>query len=104
MEVIVKNVIGGVLMIAALISPCRPLAEEAGDTAEVYFGRGNAAYKGGRFDAAVREYDRAIRLAPEFSHALFARGAANFSAGRYDLSLDPGGIAGRQSPPGSPPG
>src|SRR3712207_7016404 len=48
--------------------------------------RGDALFFLGRFDEAIRDYDRMIALAPELGPTHWQRGLALYFAGRYDDS------------------
>jgi tetratricopeptide (TPR) repeat protein len=43
---------------------------------EIYNGRGNAYYKKGRYEEAIADYDRAIKLRPGYRDALRNRDIA----------------------------
>ena len=65
--------------------PLKPLSEgKQSKSAESSFNSGIARHKSGQFDAAVEDFDIAIRLRPNFTDAYNNRGVAKHKLGQYD--------------------
>ena len=61
----------------------KPWPPEESRSAKTYFRRGNAKSKLGLYNAAIANYDEAIRLIPDFAEAYFNRGNAKSELGLY---------------------
>ena len=48
-----------------------------------YYGRGNAYYNLGKYQLAIDDYSRAIRINPNYAGAYFNRGYAKKNFGKY---------------------
>jgi tetratricopeptide (TPR) repeat protein len=57
------------------------------DEAVKHFAAGSALFKEGKFDSAIREFDEAVRLKPDFAMAYSLLGACYVSNGKYDLAI-----------------
>ena len=57
------------------------------DLANTYTNRGVAYYHKGDYDQAIRDYDGAIRLNPDFAFAYNNRGIAYYQNAAYDLAV-----------------
>ena len=65
--------------------PLKPLSEgKQSKSAESSFNSGIARHKSGQYDAAVADFDVAIRLRPNFTDAYNNRGVAKHKLGQYD--------------------
>ena len=68
--------------------PAKPLQENSQSiSAETYFPRGNAKYDLGLYDAAISDYDKAIRLDPDFAYAYYWRGEAKRNLEQYAAAI-----------------
>lgn len=54
------------------------------ESAETYYGRGNAYYDEGKFDSAIAEYTSAITLKRDYAEAYYGRGIAYYDEGKFD--------------------
>ena len=54
------------------------------ESAEIYYGRGNAYYDEGKFDSAIAEYTSAITLKRDYAEAYYGRGIAYYDEGKFD--------------------
>ena len=54
------------------------------ESAEIYYGRGNAYYDEGKFDNAIAEYTSAITLKRDYAEAYYGRGIAYYDEGKFD--------------------
>jgi tetratricopeptide (TPR) repeat protein len=61
--------------------------ETTANLAVAFYSRGTAYYEKGRYGRAIREYDEAIRLKPDFAEAFNSRGAAYHAKGQYNLAI-----------------
>jgi tetratricopeptide (TPR) repeat protein len=64
------------------------LTKESRRSPMVYFHRGVAYEKKGKFEAAIDDYTRAIALFPAFYEALFSRGSAYENIGKFDRAIE----------------
>ena len=58
-----------------------------GNQVIIYNRRGNAYYYKGDYDRAVADYDRAIRLRPDYAFHYYNRGIAYSDKGEYDRAI-----------------
>ena len=56
-------------------------------TAEDWLNKGDALYKDGKCDEAIKAYDEAIRRDPDFADAWYKKGVALRSQGKYDEAI-----------------
>ena len=63
-----------------------PLAQ-CQQTAEDWFNEGNALSSQGKYDEAIKAYDEAIRLDPNFAKAWNNKGIALYGQGKYDEAI-----------------
>ena len=61
--------------------------ESTNNDAETHISRGNAHFKGGKLDLAIKEYTQAIQLDPNLALAYNNRGLIYDEQGKYDLAL-----------------
>ena len=52
-----------------------------------FFDKGNSKFKSGHYKAAIRDYDKAIELKPDFIKALYNRGLAKYISGDYKSAI-----------------
>ncbi|MBD2604777.1 tetratricopeptide repeat protein [Scytonema hofmannii FACHB-248] len=57
------------------------------DNPELYFERGNANIKSGRYEEAIASYDKAIEIKPDFYEAWLYRGEALTNLGRIEEAI-----------------
>lgn len=55
--------------------------------AVIYFDRGVTWYTIGEYDRAIQDYDRALKLTPQFAQAVFNRGNALDEKGQFDRAI-----------------
>ena len=68
--------------------PAKPLARNSQSiSAETYFLRANAKYELGLYDAAIADYDTAIRLKPDYAFAYNNRGNAKYELKQYFAAI-----------------
>ena len=66
----------------------KPLSQNSQSiSAETYFLRGNAKYELGLYHEAISDYDKAIRLDPDFALAYVTRGLAKHSLKQYAAAI-----------------
>jgi tetratricopeptide (TPR) repeat protein len=74
-----------------LIPACTSVIQSHGQTpqnlARAFFYRGRAQSASGRFDAAIRDFDEAIRLAPGFPDPFNFRGVAWAGQGQFERAI-----------------
>ena len=56
--------------------------------AEQYFIRGNNHFQQGQYEEAIKDYDEAIRLNPEYALAYNNRGTAKSKSGQYEEAIE----------------
>jgi tetratricopeptide (TPR) repeat protein len=61
--------------------------ETPDDLARAFFNRGRAFTDLGRYDVALQDFDRAIKLVPEYPDAYNSRALAQAGLGKYDLAI-----------------
>ena len=61
---------------------------QASDSATDYFNQGKAKYDLGQYEAAIDDYDNAIRLKPAHLNAYYERGLAKYILGQYEAAID----------------
>ena len=61
----------------------------------LYYNRGNASFRAGRFDRAVADYTEALRLRPRYAEAVYNRSLARYRLGKYDQALADPNASGR---------
>lgn len=61
--------------------------ESGTDLAVAHYNRGNALYRQGDYDRAIRDYDQAILLNPLYANAYGNRGNAWLRKGDYDRAI-----------------
>lgn len=78
-----------VLLVVALLTGnnLAGCASSADDTAEWHVKQGNESFNQGHFDEAIKNYDEAIRLNPEFADAYYFRGIAYFDFGQFKRAI-----------------
>lgn len=64
-----------------------PTVSEKQLTASEYFERGLKAYEQKRYDDAIRDYNEAIRLSPQYVNGYINRGNASYSKQGYDAAI-----------------
>ncbi len=57
------------------------------DLAMTFYNRGYAYQSSGNYDAAIADYDQAVRLDPAFSLGFYARAAANYEKNNYGQAI-----------------
>ena len=62
-------------------------AEVGPASAQDSLGRGRAHFEAGRFEAALKEFDRAVLESPRIEPSLWQRGICQYYAGRYDAGI-----------------
>ena len=71
-----------------LSKPAKPLSQvNQTISAETYFLNGNACYDLGLYDLAIANYDKAIQLEPNNTHAYNNRGLAKAALGEYFAAI-----------------
>ena len=86
-----RNLVLGalVIMMGLLAVPVSQLATRliTPQTPEQYIQMGLAFHKQQRYDAAVREFSKAIRVRPDMADAYLYRGIAFYAAGQMEASI-----------------
>ena len=68
--------------------PAKPLSQNSQSiSAETYFLRGNAKYELGLYHEAISDYDKAIRLKPDYALAYLNRGNAKYYLQQYAAAI-----------------
>jgi tetratricopeptide (TPR) repeat protein len=75
------------LAIGGCTAVIRSGQETTANLAVAFYGRGTAYYEKGRYGRAIREYDEAIRLNPDFAEAFNSRGTAYHAKGQYNRAI-----------------
>ena len=92
----------GLLIGSARKRTPKPLSEgkkSISAEAEFYFLSGMTRYQQlGQHDAAIADFDAAIRVKPDYADAYFGRGAAKADLGRYDAAIADYDVAIRLKP------
>lgn len=83
---VVLTAMGLVLMMACGPKPVKPQSEM--DTPEHHVEMGNKLLNAGQVDGAIKEFDRAKALNPEYSPAYLGLGLANAHKADYDTAFD----------------
>ena len=72
----------------AKAGPAKPLSQSSQSiSAETYFLRGFAKCELGLYHTAISDYDKAIRLKPDFAHAYVTRGGAKANLKQYFAAI-----------------
>ena len=62
--------------------------ESADDLARAFFNRGRAYADRGQYDRALRDFDQAVRIDPNYADAYNSRGVAYSGMGQYDRAIE----------------
>ena len=84
-----------VLLVGSLLTGCGGATE---GTAEWHFDQGNKLYGQGRYDEAIKEYSKAIRLNPELAEAYYNRGLTYKKLGQLERAIEDYNAAIRLNP------
>jgi tetratricopeptide (TPR) repeat protein len=72
-----------IILLALLLLSCAT-AQNPG----VHFNKAREISKTGNYEGALKEYDKAIELAPQWSTAYYFRGTARYQTKRYQAAID----------------
>jgi tetratricopeptide (TPR) repeat protein len=72
-----------IILLASLLLSCATTQNPG-----VHFNKAREISKDGNYEAALKEYDKAIELAPQWSTAYYFRGTAKYQTKRYQAAID----------------
>ena len=75
------------LVLQVAVCQAAPTGLLESDPATIFFNRGNIALEAGQFEAAVKEFDEAVKLRPDIAELIGSRGYAYYRLRKYDQSI-----------------
>src|SRR5262245_35862812 len=85
----IRQVIPAALILLTLVASPAPARTDQPDpvTAAEFLERGNESFTKGELDAAIKDYNEAIKIDPKYADAYVARGCARWGKGEHDKSV-----------------